>query len=663
LSQILPDVASGLSYGCTYALLGIGLVIAYKSSGVFNLAFGAQAYVVAFLYSVSRSAGWPEWLSFLSWVGIFAPLMGVILDRAIFQHVRGKSNAVQLVSVLGILIAIPAIAQLFYGSQTDTASPFLFNPALVYFHIFSYPVNGGTISTVAVSFLAVGILSYVLYRSNFGLKMRAVSESPRLLDLKGVDAARVGAYSWAISSFFAGLAGVLLAPVIHSVDPYSMTSLVVAAAATAVVGGISSLAITLFAGILIGIAQQLIAGFVPNSSVFAHGLRPSLPFFVLVIALLFIPRFREKIAAFDPMSACDPPVPPPPSYNRPRHLNLRAKFYLAAFILAFIISCLSWIPSQWIFALSQAASLAIVFLSITAITGFAGQVSLSQATFAGIGAFTAGQLVNHFGLGILLAILIGAALAGIVGGLLSIPSLRLGGLSLSLVTLGFALLCDNLIFPSSWAGNGVTGLNIPRPQIGPLNLNNDRYMLILCLISLAMSVLLIIRIRDGQTGKTLRAMASSEIGARSIGVNTAWVKFLVFSFSGFIAALGGGIYGSVERSVSSSDFVYDFSLVFFVIVFAMGVRTVEGAIVAALFYSLLGLFIPNGGPSSLGSLETIFFGVIAIYVSVHPEGIVERQRRLLTKRAKVIYQSVVKNLINKDKRVVSEAPTKAESHG
>ena len=117
-----------------------------------------------------------------------------------------------------------------------------------------------------------------MFRSSaLGLRMRAVVESPRMTELAGIRADRVGTFAWMLSSLLAGLAGVLLAPIYAALDPSYFTALLVAAIAAAAVGGFASLPLTLVGGIGLGVVQEVIGGYLPSGTVLSSGLQAGLP--------------------------------------------------------------------------------------------------------------------------------------------------------------------------------------------------------------------------------------------------------------------------------------------------------------------------------------------------------------------------------------------------
>jgi ABC-type branched-subunit amino acid transport system permease subunit len=283
-------------------------------------------------------------------------------------------------------------------------------------------------------------------------------------------------------------------------------------------------------------------------------------------------------------------------------------------------------PGNWTFTLTQGLAYSIIFLSIVLLTGMSGQISLCQAAFAGIGAFTCAQLVSHFGISVLLGIVAGGAVAAVVGVVVAMPALRLGGLALALATLAFGLLADNVGFQFPWSGNGDSGVNIPRPQLGSLNFTSGKAFFVLAFVLLIACAAVVLAIRQGTTGRELAAMRGSELAAASIGTNLAKLKITVFAVAAALAGVGGALYGSLQGTVSPNDFNSFLSLVFMVVVVTTGVYTVQGAIQAGMAYVIL-YQVLDYLPSEWRNLFPILFGLGAVTYALHPEGVVEWQKR------------------------------------
>jgi branched-chain amino acid transport system permease protein len=634
MTELLSFTILGVPYGCVFALMAIGLVLTYQTSGVFNLAFGAQAYVAALVYYKGVGAGWPKWLAFVVAVLIVSPGLGLASDRLLFRHVRSAPILVKLVAALGLLVAMPSLVQiLFPGGSYYNPPSVLLGPATVYFHLADVPVDGTELSTVVVATLAVLGLALLLRFTQVGLRMRAMAESPRMVQLTGVSSERVGAMSWALSSLLAGLAGVLLAPPLGGINYLDFTDLLVGAGiAAAAAGSLTNLPLTFAGGIAIGIGQELLGGYLPSGSVLSSGISDAFPFVVLVVLLLCMPGLRRRWATDrDPLAAVDPPPPPLAAAIRGRSMERFMQVGWRVLVAAFVLSAITWVPDNWLSVFTLGVALSVICLSITLLTGMSGQISLCQMAFAGAGAFTAGQLAAHLDLSVLIGMLVGGLVAALLGALVALPALRLGGLALAIATLAFGLLADHIGFQYSWSGNGDAGVTVPRPRIATIDFSSDRSFFLLALAVLVVAATVVGLVRRGTTGRYLAAMRGSELGAASLGINLNRLKIVVFALSAGIAGVGGALFASAEGQASTASFSTILSLVLVLVVVTTGVHTVEGAIQAGVAFEVITQLLSYLSPRWANLLQVVF-GAGAITYALHPEGIVELEKRRFIER-------------------------------
>jgi branched-chain amino acid transport system permease protein len=627
VTNLLIAAVNGVPVGCVYALLAVGLVVTYSTAGVFNLALGVQAYTSGLVYYVAVvEHGWPSWAAFLVAVVLLGPLFGLVLDRFLFRFLRSAGTTVSLASALGILVGLPSIVQFIFGGRPRYRPPSVGISSTHYFKVFNTSIDGVHLTAVLVT-VAVTIALWLLFRHTaLGLRMHAVVESPRMVELAGINAGGVSTVAWMLSSLLAALAGVLLAPLYADINSVHFTTLLVAAIAAAVFGRLRSIPMTLLGGVLLGFGQELLAAYLPLGSVVATGLRPAFPFVVLVVLLIVMRWGRRGADVTDPLASCDPPPPPLASTLRTGGLDKFSRISGPVLGIVFVVVALTMFSNYWLGLATTAVIYGVIFLSVTVITGIGGQLSLCQATFAGIGAFTAGQLATAHGMSILVAIVIGAAVAAACGALLAIPALRLGNLSFALATLAFALMADNVLFPLRWFGGGQSGIDVPRPLVGSIDFTNPRAFFLLCAGVLVLVAVVVVRVRKGTTGRFLDALRGSDIAARTIGIAPARTKIVALSLSAGIAGLGGGLFASQQGPIGPDQFTYFSSLVFVVIVLTTGMRTVEGALNAAAALVVLPQLL-NLLPARFNVLEFALFGFAAITFIKHPEGIVEFQKR------------------------------------
>jgi branched-chain amino acid transport system permease protein len=648
--EFTASVVRGLTFGSVYALLAIGLVLAYRTTGVFNLAFGPQAFLAAAVYYwLTVEQNWPMYVGLAVTLFIVAPLVGVLMDRLVFRWLRSASETAKLVSVLGLYVAIPQITFLWFGTIAKSNANGVVPDGTTQYDLFdNISFQRDDIAVITIGILIVAGLGLMFRYTAVGLRMRAVVESPRLTELAGTNSERIGMASWALSSFVAGVAGVLLAPVFAGqVDYVYFSRLVVAALAAAVIGRLNSIPLAYLGGLFLGVAQQLLDKYLPTNSFLASTLRPSLPYVVGFAVLVLTPALARRSAFADPLAGVDPPPPALASAERP---PLLTKLTRTAAVLFF--ACVGfWLfgaaDDVWIDRFARIAILAIIFLSITVITGIAGQVSLAQASFAAIGAAATAQLTTSQNMSVLVAIFVGAGIAALAGLLVALPVLRLGGIFLALATLAFAYFFDSVILQFSWVGGGTKLFETPRPKLGNIDfgIGHDAAFLVLSLVLLTFVSVLVIWVRSGTTGRYLDAMRGSEVAAASIGIDRNRARIVAFMLSAAIAGLGGGLmmsytHGGPAASIQNV-FGPEFGLVWIVLVVTLGARTVEGAIQAAIgFVFFAEVVLPTWVPwlvnhaqpfyhmSGLpAGLQPILFGLGALTYARHPEGVLEFNKR------------------------------------
>lgn len=661
--DVLRGMLQGTPPGAVYALIALGFVLTYKTSGVFNLAFGAQAYVSASMYFALRvDRGWAIVPAFVVSVVLLAPALGLLLERTIFRHLRSASAVAKLVITIGLSLAIPNLFNLVAGYFLDFEpgvgqAPQGIAPdgASVFYDPFGvYALSRNELVAVFVAAMSMFALATLFRWSAVGLRMRAVVESPRMVELNGIRADRVSAFAWALSSFFAGLAGVLIAPRFNTLAPGDFFNLVIVAIAAAAVGRLVSLPGALVGGLGLGILIALTDTFLPRwveraswLEPVANNVAPAMPFVVLFAVLVFWPAIRHAREAADPMAGVEPPPPALASLERTRSMTIATRAFGVCFFAFVGFVLLSEGDSFWLLLVTQAVILSTIFLSITVITGMAGQISLCQGTFAAIGGFTVFQLVDRFDLSVLAAAAIGAVVSGAVAALLSIPVLRLGGIWVAIATLAFAYFFDAVLVRQSFLGGGGTsllqGTRVPRPTLGPWDLANDKAFLVLAVVVFVLASIAVLLVRSGTTGRTLAALRGSPLAAEAIGISPARARITAFALSGFIAGLGGALLAIQEENVNYAKNFTPFAALFWlVLVVSLGCRTIEGAGNAGAAFALFDALILKGAVIGwlLRSEERIpdlfpispdwrfvLFGLTAIQFARHPEGMVEAGKR------------------------------------
>lgn len=586
------SIITGLTTGSLFALIALGLVLTYKTSGVFNFGHGAVAAVGAYVFYEAHTRhhlAWP--LALLVAVVVFGPVAGVLMELVARRMAR-VSTAQRIVGTVGILIAVQAGASLRYGAEPKTVAPFLPSRS---FRIASVNVGADQMIIAAIGVVGATGLYLLLRSTRVGRAMRAVVDDPSLLDLTGISPVRVRRVSWAIGCAFAALSGALISPILN-LDPTLLTLLVVQAFGAAAIGSFSSLPMTYAGGLIVGVAQTLVEKW-SASTPSLSSLYTAVPFLILFLALLVVPR--RRLALFG--SASTPGVRP-----RPMPPNLRWALTGAGLIVAVSIPFVvgSHLP-LWNATLAEG----LVFLSLSFLVRTSGQVSLCHVGFAAIGAAAFGHLAGNDHWPWLVALLAAGALTVPAGALIAIPAIRLSGIFLALATFGFGLLLSYVGYSTSLMFGG-TGASLTAPRPGVLGLQSDRSYYFLLLAILAVAAAIIVSLERSRLGRLLRGIAESPNALTTHGANVNVTRTIVFCISAGLAGIGGALFASLSGQVNGDDFQALSSLVVLVVLVIVASFGTVGAALAGsgLLFCLPG-YINNANTSEWLSLG---FGVAAV---------------------------------------------------
>lgn len=223
-------------------------------------------------------------------------------------------------------------------------------------------------------------------------------------------------------------------------------------------------------------------------------------------------------------------------------------------------------------------------LGLNILTGMTGLVSLGHAGFYAIGAYTTAILMLRLHMNFLPAVVIAMAVTGICGLILGLPTLRLTGTYLSIVTLGFGEIVKMLIMNMDSVTNGTLGLrNIPKPEFFGFKMtlaNSGMYYLMLIILFLVSYIC--VMIQKSALGRALRAIRADELAASIMGIKTARYKIAAFVLSAVITGLAGGFYATLVSYIDHNSFSFDISILILSIVILGGMGTIRGMYLGAI---------------------------------------------------------------------------------
>jgi ABC-type branched-subunit amino acid transport system permease subunit len=633
MSSYILFLILGLGSGATYAILGQGLVLKYRSAGVVDFAHGAVAMFIAYVFINLRSFGQlelpvvliPHQISLNGGAGlntglaiiislVYAAVLGLVLYVVVYRPLRSASPLTRVCASVGVMLGLQAIAVLNYSTEPVATNPIFPSGPLSVAKI-TFPEDRLYFTGVVV---IISVALALIYKfSRFGLATRAGAENDRGAALTGISATMVAGQNWVIATVLAGAAGILIAPV-ASLDPTSYTLFVVPALAAALIGRFSSFWITALAGLLLGCAQSEIDKLITVWTWLPQqGLSDALPFAVIIVVMAL--RSRTVFARGGDVAERNPSV------GRPHSPLRTAAICLVAGVLLMVV-----LNSVLRFAFISSLTVTCIALSVVVLTGYVGQVSLAQMSLAGIGGFMLGHISTSWHIGFPWSLLLAGLCAVPVGLVIGLPALRLRGVNLAVVTLGFAAAMDAVLFTNLSFTGGTAGLPIPAPRIPGLNLaitQGKSYPTlifgVLVLIVVILLGLLVARLRRGPAGRMLLAIRSNERAAGSVGINVAQGKLMAFGLAAFIAGIGGALTGYMQGELTADSFAAFTSIGLLAIVFVAGVGRIAGAVVAGIMFSAAGLFVTFLNIHlNVGKYQAIVAGIALVLTAVqNPDGI------------------------------------------
>ena len=267
-------------------------------------------------------------------------------------------------------------------------------------------------------------------------------------------------------------------------------------------------------------------------------------------------------------------------------LSSRAQAVLYALVFVACILAPYFLPTYPLFVLSLAIVNVIAVLGVNLVMGHAGQISLGQAGFAAIGAYTTALLTVNFDISFWLAVPAGAILAAAFGYALGLPSLRLGPLYVSMVTFGFGLIV--VIIVQNWyeLANGPNGMVVEPPSIFGHDLFPREFHIPIVIVTAAL-FLLARNIVDSKHGRAFVAIRESELAACGMGVNLAHYKTTAFAIGAFYAGTSGGLFAGLAQFVNPDAFVFPISILYVTMAILGGINTLVGAAIGGVMLTVL----------------------------------------------------------------------------
>ena len=626
--QLLFD---GLVSGLVFGLLAMGIVLVYRATRVINFAVGNMGMVGAGLFAllvVQYST--PFWIAAVASLAV-GTLYGAVIELGIIRRLFAAPRVIALVATIGIAQLSLAIWTA-YPKIDDAGAHFPL--AIGRAHtVAGVRIGGAQLAILLVVPLVAIALGWFLSGTTFGKTVKASAENPDLARLAGISPKLVSTFVWAVAGLLATLSLSLMAAQSGSADNINTLgpSTLVRALAAAVIAGMVSFPLAFVAGIAIGVLQAAIS--------FNFLDVPGLMDFLVLVGVLVAVYFQSRGAGETKTFSFTPKRRPVPERLRERWWvrQVDRAGLVALGVAAVVLPLVVHTPSRHLLY-TTILVFAICGLSLTVLTGWAGQLSLGQMAFAGIGAFLAAgfergikvdigwhstRILNGgisplpYGVSIVLAALVTAGLAALIG----LGALRVRGLFLAVSTFAFGLAAMQYLYKRPILSGGYVGTTpISRGRILGIGFTTQRSYYYLTLVALTLLLMVVARLRRTGIGRTMIAVRDNPDTASAYTVRPALTKLRAFALAGGIAALGGALLGGALQSIPNNKFfTVDDSLLLVAIVVIGGLGSVTGPVLGSLWVVGLPAFFPN---SQLVPLLTSSVGLL-ILLLYFPGGLVQ----------------------------------------
>ena len=626
----------GVVNGMVLGLLALGVVLVYRSTRVINLAVGNMGLPATGLMALLVIN-----YDFSYWLALPIALMvgiavGAMIERAVIRRLFEAPRVIVLVATIGIAQLMQAVLASYPDLERTRGQRFPAPLTFIWDDVLGLRITGPKLTIlVLVPLLAVG-LSWFLNRTVFGQTVQASATNADLARLSGIDPKMVQLFVWTVAGLLATISLLLLSANRGSIGGLSNLgpNTMARALAAAVIAGMVSFPRALAAGVTIGVVQAHVQFVFINQG----GLIDFLLFVVVAVAVAFQSRgSADEVGSFS-FSARRRPIP-----ERLREiwwvrgLSTTALGLLLA--IALVLPYLVTRPSRHLLYASILA-FAICALSMTIVTGWAGQLSLGQMAFAGIGALFAAGFNRGFTFGVgigdrwelfsvtlprvpyLVSMLLAAGMAAATAALIGLGALRVKGLLLAVTTFAFAMAAQQYLYRRPML-NGGNSQSIPfrRGSLGPLDLASQRAYYYLCLGILVVLLVVVARLRRSGIGRSIIGVRENEYTAAAYTVSPTRTKLLAFSLAGGIAGLGGALLGGLVQNIPYTERLFQItdSLRLVSIVVIGGLGTLMGPVVGALWVVGLPAFWPD---NELVPLFTSSIGLL-ILLLYFPGGLIQ----------------------------------------
>jgi branched-chain amino acid transport system permease protein len=581
---LLFQILIGLINGSFYVMLSLGLAVIFGLLRIINFAHGAQFMMGAFCaVLLARYAGLNYWVALLA-----APLLigglGMIIERTLLKRIYRVDHLYSLILTFGLALFIEGTFRAAFGGMVVgyNEPPLLsggWNLGLLFLPKYRAWVFGSSLLLCFVTW-------YVVERTRIGAYLRASTENPALVQAFGINVPLMLTLTYGVGVALAAIAGVMAAP-IYTVDPSMGSNLMIMVFAIVVIGGMGSIVGAIVSGYAVGLIEGLTRYFYPEGAGTAV--------FVVMIVILLV----------KPSGLFGRPMDDGSARQAPALGSLRPHWTIMAAMIVLLLVAPFIVYSGFVMKFLCYALFACAF---NLLLGYVGLLSFGQAAFYGSAAYATAYALKSWGWNPEFGIVLGVAVAVLLGYVFAKIATRLQGISFGMITLALGQIAYFVFLRSSFTGgeNGLQG--VPRGRLfGLIDLNQPLAAYYFILVLFLIGFLVIYRTIHSPFGTVLRAIRENETRAISLGYEPNRYKVRAIVIAAAMAGLAGSAQTLVFQiaTLSDADFIMSGQAILMTLVGGAG--TIFGPIVGAAVIVAMEQYL-----ASFGSLVTVIQGAIFV---------------------------------------------------
>jgi len=580
VSFLLVQALNGLASASSLFIIAAGLTIVFGVTRIVNFAHGSFYMLGAYLgvtlipRLLAASSTFPAFLGGVLAAAVAVGAIGIAMELVLLRRIYAVPELFQLLATFGVVLAVEDVVLKVWGPLDilGPRAPGLRGAVAILGHRFpTYELF-----LIAVGPLVLALLWLIMYRTRFGVLVRAATQDREMVGALGVNQALLFTGALFLGATLAGFAGALQTPKLAA-NPNMDISIIAEAFVVTVVGGMGSVPGAFVAALLIAELQAFGILIFPKITL------------VLVFLLMALVLVVRPWGLMGRPEAGQVRVVMPEGIVRLERLSRAGTIALAP--VGLFLLALPLLGDGYTVKLGiEVLSFALAAFSLNFLIGVGGIVSFGHAAYFGLGAYAAGLLVTRAGVAMEPALIAAPVVAGLGAALFGFFVVRLSGIYLAMLTLAFAQIVYAVAF--QWVeltggDNGVVGVWPSRWAAG----RASYYYL-----ALAVSATIIVLLRRGiyaPFGYTLRAARDSRERADAVGIDVRTHRWLAFAIAGAAAGLAGGLFAFAKGSIDPTLISIPMSIDFLVMTLLGGVETVAGPLVgAAAFHSIRDVLMP-----------------------------------------------------------------------